>query len=141
MKKGFTLVELIAVIAIIGIILLISVTTISNTISDEKKETYKDSVEGIIQSAELYSLKLNDTDLTNNYYVFSYSNETLKFGDKVIETSSTIPNTSGYIYVDAKGLGSAFLYRSDLKYCYRGNSGNYTLNNNTDSTSCQTSGY
>lgn len=137
MNKGFTLVELIAVIAIIGIILTISISTISNTINDEKKETYKDSVEGLIQSAELYSIKLNDKDLTGQYYIFTYKDETLKFGNTVIDTSNTISAAEGTIYVDAKGTGYAFIYKSDLKYCYKGNSGSKEITYNGALSDCK----
>ena len=40
-KKGFTLVELLAVIVILGIIMSITTPIIIKVINDSKKETYK----------------------------------------------------------------------------------------------------
>jgi len=52
MKKGFTLMELLAVIVIIAIIILVAAPIIINIINNSKKEAFKRSVEGIIREYE-----------------------------------------------------------------------------------------
>ena len=52
-KKGFTLVELLAVIVILAIILLIAVPSIMGVVDGAKKDAYASSVMSIINAAEL----------------------------------------------------------------------------------------
>ena len=51
-KKGFTLVELLAVIVILGIIMSIATPIIIKIINDSKKETYKLSMSGYVKAVE-----------------------------------------------------------------------------------------
>ena len=51
-KKGFTLVELLAVIVILGIIMSIATPIIIKVINDSKKETYKLSMSGYVRAVE-----------------------------------------------------------------------------------------
>ena len=44
MKKGYTLIELMATIVIIGIVSLITGTIVANIVRDSKKDAFKDSV-------------------------------------------------------------------------------------------------
>ena len=63
-KKGFTLIEVIAIIIILGIISTIAIITIKNVIEDAKKEAYKVSVEHLFSATETF-LFLNGNELTN----------------------------------------------------------------------------
>jgi type IV pilus assembly protein PilA len=56
-KKGFTLVELLAVIVILAIILAIAVPSISGMISNAKKSAFEDSVKMIITGIEYKTLE------------------------------------------------------------------------------------
>jgi prepilin-type cleavage/methylation N-terminal domain protein len=51
-KKGFTLVELLAIIVILGIIMSIATPIIIKIINDSKKETYKLSMSGYVKAVE-----------------------------------------------------------------------------------------
>ena len=51
-KKGFTLVELLAIIVILGIIMSIATPIIIKVINDSKKETYKLSMSGYVKAVE-----------------------------------------------------------------------------------------
>ena len=53
-KKGFSLVELLAVIVIISVVALISTPLIMNVINDSKLNSLKDSAYGILKSGNLY---------------------------------------------------------------------------------------
>ena len=53
-KKGFTLVELLAVIVILALIALIATPIILNVINDAKKQAAKDSAYGYMDAVEKY---------------------------------------------------------------------------------------
>ena len=54
MKKGFTLVELLAVIAIIAILLLLIVTKLNEVIYDSRKSLEESSAKSIVKAADIY---------------------------------------------------------------------------------------
>lgn len=54
-KKGFTLVELLAVIVILAVIMLIAVPVISNLIQKNKEKAYEAKMELILKQAKLYA--------------------------------------------------------------------------------------
>jgi type IV pilus assembly protein PilA len=56
-KKGFTLVELLAVIVILAIILAIAVPSISGMVSNAKKSAFEDDVKMIITGIEYQTLE------------------------------------------------------------------------------------
>ena len=53
-KKGFTLLELLAVIVVLAIIAIIVTPFVANAIKTAKKGAFKDSAYGMITSAETY---------------------------------------------------------------------------------------
>ena len=55
MKKGFTLLELLAVIVVLAIIALIVTPFVTKAIENAKKGAFKNSVYGLVNSAELYA--------------------------------------------------------------------------------------
>lgn len=57
MKRGFTLIELMAVIAILGIIATISIISVDKTIKDNKEETYKAQIATIEDAARTWGVK------------------------------------------------------------------------------------
>ena len=52
-KKGFTLIELLAVILILAIIALITTPIVLNILEDAKRDTFKSSVEQLIDIAKM----------------------------------------------------------------------------------------
>ena len=71
MKKGFTLVELLAVIAIIAIIATITTPLILNVISTSKEKSFKDSAYSLVFAATNYQAEAqknnSDVVLTIDY--------------------------------------------------------------------------
>ncbi len=63
-KKGFTLIELMAVIAIISLITIISIPVIKNIVSSQKQKEYNVLVDNIKSAAKIYIS--NNPDLLNN---------------------------------------------------------------------------
>ncbi len=78
-KKGFTLVELLAVIAILAIILLIAVPAILGVIDEARKNAFKSATLAAFHSAELYKVTNDGEALSgcvkagteNNYFNLS----------------------------------------------------------------------
>ncbi len=72
MKKGFTLVELLAVIIILSIILVIVIPTVKDAIEDSKQKAYNVTVESIEEAAKSY-LYMNSSlyrdEFTANGYI------------------------------------------------------------------------
>ena len=69
-KKGFTLVELLAVIVILALIALIATPIILNVINDAKKQAAKDSAYGYMDAVEKYivSSELEDKSIKDGTY-------------------------------------------------------------------------
>ncbi len=94
-EKGFTLIELLAVIVILSVITLITIPMITNVIEESKKKALASSVEGLVESANLYAIE-ND-----GVYEFLFDKEhkgsTLK-GEK-LEYKGNIDG-EGKLYLD-----------------------------------------
>lgn len=61
MKKGFTLVELLAVIALLSLIALLTFPTIGNVLFDSKEKLYDEQVARIIQASKRYTAEHFDS--------------------------------------------------------------------------------
>lgn len=58
-KKGFTLVELLAIITILGLIGLITLPITGSIIRDSEKKTFNETLNSIIESAKIYNIESN----------------------------------------------------------------------------------
>lgn len=92
-KKGFTLVELLAVIVILAVILVIAVPKVLTTINDSRKSTFVSSAKLVAASAEKRKILNNlfeiDEDITcekvANLNKFDYESCDITFYDDVAE--------------------------------------------------------
>ena len=57
MKKGFTLVELLATIVVLGVIALIAIPTVMDSVATAKEQAALSSIDGLIKAAENYYYK------------------------------------------------------------------------------------
>ena len=111
-RKGFTLIELLAVIVILSVITLITVPMITSVIEESKKKALISSVQGLIESANLYAIEnegvhefLFDTEhqgSTQNGesldYRGSIDGEGKLYIDKEENVSVCISNDTYYVY-------------------------------------------
>ena len=70
-KKGFTLIEILAVIIILGILLIIAVPSISNYINDSRKHAYITTAKEYIKEAQkkVSSFEYEFYDRDTSYYI------------------------------------------------------------------------
>lgn len=121
-KKGFTLVELLAVIVILGVLLMIAVPAIQNVIKKSKKNAFEKAamlaVENVetMASAEALSGKLNA-----KCYV--------PITDINLERGDWGKNPQGYVEVET--TGKATIYISNSNYSGSGNTNTFTFDSST----------
>ena len=73
MKKGFTLVELLAVIVILGLLSLLIVPKIVNTLKDSEEKTNMASAKGLLKAAE-YTYQDNEIKGISENITIDYTN-------------------------------------------------------------------
>ena len=112
-NKGFTLIELLAVIIILSVVTLITVPMITNVIEESKKTARASSVEGLVESANLYAIE-ND-----GVYEFLFDKEhkgSTKKGES-LDYRGTIDG-EGKLYLDKEGNVSVCI-SNDTYYAYK----------------------
>lgn len=106
-KKGFTLVELLAVIVILAIIALIATPIILNVIDDAKTNAAKNSAYGYIDALEKVNaqdmLSSESINVLSGAYTIA-SDGTLTHGEKVVTVKfkGTKPTGGTLTYADGK---------------------------------------
>lgn len=100
-KDGFTLIEILAVIIVLGLIGTVIIPKVVSTISNSKKNSYKVSVNNLVQALNTIAV---DKKATLTYFDgcnYDFSNGINTCED--LEYSGSLP-TSGSINVDADGV-------------------------------------
>ena len=73
MKKGFTLVELLAVIILIGVVIGIAVPTYASYTRKIREDSYRETLIGLIRSIELYVAEKPNSNFTTDTPISSLS--------------------------------------------------------------------
>ena len=101
-KKGFTLVELLAVIVILAVIALIAVPTILGVIDKAKRSSLQDSGYGLVEAANLYYAQYQNSktvrfDIENNKITTEEENKLNYKG--IIKNGAVLINNKGQVTV------------------------------------------
>ena len=101
-KRGFTLVELLAVIIIIGLIAVIVVPILSNTITDAKRDTFEETVEAIVREMRNYATKIEmKTGIPFENQVLSVTSSELEYkGDRSKFEGTVLIDANGKIAIE-----------------------------------------
>ncbi len=148
-KKGFTLVELLAVIVILAIVALVTVPAILNVINDSREKGAEDKAWGTIEAVKSAYAQAqmsgyedaegNGVSVSGDNLIVTFSNGTEAFGSKKITMTGERP-TSGTVTINKntgditcndlyfKGNGKFYCTTTDGKSmkCNKGNKGGAT---------------
>ena len=123
MKKGFTLLELLAVIILLGVIAVIALPRVINVVDKTKKDAFKQTVVGVIKSAENY---LADNILTNpdiKYPIeFTCNGEECSNGKDKLNFKGEVPISGKIVIESIKNIYAIDV--SDGENCLSGNKSN-----------------
>lgn len=124
-KKGFTLVELLAVIVILGVLLLIAVPSVNNIINNSKKKAFASAAKLMLENVESAASIEKGTGSLGECYV--------KLSSIDLERGSKGDSYTGYILVNGSGKGT--IYYENGTYKVNGQTLNYVDKNVVKSTS------
>ncbi len=104
-NKGFTLIELLAIIVLLGIIAVITYPIINNVINNSEKETFKSSVEELINVTEIDYTANNRRGsvvytLDGNSYTCDGCTKPVKFDGEIKGGKGTITANNGEFIVN-----------------------------------------
>lgn len=122
-KKGFTLVELIAVIVLLALIALLITPKISETLKKQKLEIFRDSVEGIVDTVKKDAVSNAGISTgMSSYRSYTFNENSLQLDaadyespDEKIMLSGSIENGTGNIIIT--NVSDISLAITNGKYC------------------------
>lgn len=113
-KKGFTLVELLAVIIIISVLSLLVFPAVNDMIINSKKSSYETGVESILSAAEKWAMentdKLDENHLNSVYLNLEVLRNGLYLDKDEIKNPDTGENMAGCIEISYNNSTSQYNY-------------------------------
>lgn len=118
-KKGFTLIEIMAVIIILAIIAVIVVPLVTGSIKDSKDKLYETQLENIKSAAKSYMINLDLDDEQNKISVTIEELKKLGLLDKDIKDPRTDKDFDKCLTVEVEKNGNIYEYKiiEDIKDC------------------------
>lgn len=89
-KKGFTLVELIAVVTILSIIMLISIPSINNSLGASKDSLDKITKKNLVDAGRILANEVIYCDMSDNARIIFNTGDCSDAKNKLIDSSVTI---------------------------------------------------
>lgn len=114
MKKGFTLVELIAAIIVIGLIIGVLVPGVNKITAKAKLKSFQAGVQGYLKAASTDNF--DRSQKKGSYLLENGVLTNINVYEKV-DINTTVIEDKGYIYIDEKGKKSGVIYNNN--YCAR----------------------
>ena len=114
-KKGFTLVELLAVIVILGVLLLIAVPAVQNIIKSSKRKAFESAAKLAVENVETVASteKIEDSIAECYVPINAYTNGDTNVEGIKLERGSFGTGTLGYIKVNSNGKGTISISNSE----------------------------
>jgi len=134
-KKGFTLVELLAVIVILGVLLLVAVPAVQNTIQKSRRKAFVDGTASIVK-AVTSDLSLLELEGKLSWTAVTGGGETCNYNFESADLQSGGVDGSGYIKVNKSSAGviSYEVYATNGSYAFSGKNPNQITEDNLAST-------
>ena len=107
-KKGFTLIEVLAVLLILSVIALITTPIIINVIKDSKEKAFINDANSLVESIRTYQ--------ANNQYESVIVDYTNNINTDKLELDGDLPD-AGQISIDENGKVALALWNEDLQIC------------------------
>ena len=114
MKKGFTLVELIAAIIVIGLIIGVLVPGVNKITAKAKLKSFEVGVQGYLKAASTDNF--DRSQKKGSYLLENGVLTNINVYEKV-DINTNVIEDKGYIYIDEKGKKSGVIYNNN--YCAR----------------------
>ena len=124
-KRGFTLVELLAVIVVIAIIALITTPTTLGIVEKSRRQTFENSAYKIIESADIYLMNNINTIQKNKTIIFECNGKVCTDKENNLDIKGKIPVKGSIIISGNKQVRLEFI--SDGKYCAYGTEDDLTI--------------
>lgn len=107
-KKGFTLIEVLAVLLILSIIALITTPIIINVINNSKENAFIQDVNSLVDSIRTYQAENNYEEVTVDY--------TTGENTDLLELDGDLPD-AGQITINEAGKVAVALWNEELEIC------------------------
>ena len=107
-KKGFTLIEVLAVLLILSIIALLTTPIIINVINNSKENAFIQDVNSLVDSIRTYQAENNYEEVTVDYTTGENTN--------LLELDGDLPD-AGQITINDAGKVSVALWNDELEIC------------------------
>ena len=124
-KRGFTLVELLAVIVVIAIIALIATPTTLGIVEKSRRQTFENSAYKIIEAADIYLMNNINTIKKNKTIIFDCNGKVCTDKENNLDIKGKIPVKGSIIISGNKQVRLEFI--SDGKYCAYGTEDDLTI--------------
>jgi len=113
-KRGFTLVELLAVIAVLSVILVIVVPKISNTVYESRKKIFKSNASIYMNKVKYIHQNNNAGELNSSNIVYKIIDGKLNYNGTEIDAVDAKLEGNGFVELDESGRTRVSIKNEDF---------------------------